>query len=123
DNTMVSEGCILNGVYARNSIIGLRSRIEAGVRIENSIVMGSDFYETIEELRENILHGITNIGIGKNTLIRKAIIDKNVRIGSDVRILNEAGIQHFDAKDGSYFIRDGIVIIPKNSYIPNGTVI
>ncbi len=123
DNSMVSEGCILNGVYARRSIIGLRSRIDLGARIENSILMGSDYFESIEEIRANIELGKPSIGIGKNTLIRRAIIDKNVRIGRDVMLLNEAGVEQKDAENGSYFIRDGIIIVPKGAYLKDGTVV
>jgi glucose-1-phosphate adenylyltransferase len=123
DNSMVTEGCILNGVFARNSIIGLRSRIDAGTHIENSIVMGSDFYESIEEIRTNLAAHRPHVGIGPNTVIRKAIIDKNVRIGRDVQLVNTSGVQTYDDKDGSYFIRDGIVIVPKNATIADGTVI
>lgn len=123
DNTMISEGCILNGVFARNSIIGLRSRLDLGVRIEDSIIMGSDFYETIDELRGNLDSGKINIGIGRNSIIRKAIIDKNVRIGRDVRLLNENKLDNFDGPGGSYYIRDGIIIIPKNGIIEDGTII
>lgn len=123
DNSMVSEGCILNGVYARNSIIGLRSRIDAGVRIEDSIVMGSDFYESIEEIRSDLEGHVPYVGIGMNTQIRKAIIDKNVRIGKGVQLLNQSGTMHMDAVDGSYYIREGIIIVPKGSTIPDGTVV
>lgn len=123
DNTMISEGCILNGVFARNSIIGLRSRLDPGVRIEDSIIMGSDFYETIDELRGNLDSGKINIGIGRNSIIRKAIIDKNVRIGRDVRLLNEKKLDNFDGPGSSYYIRDGIIIIPKNGIIEDGTII
>ena len=123
DNSMVSEGCILNGVYARNSIIGLRSRIDAGVRIEDSIVMGSDFYESIEEIRSDLENQVPYVGIGRDTLIRKAIIDKNVRIGKNVRLLNESGKTYLDADDGSFYIREGIVIVPKGATISDGTVV
>lgn len=123
DVSMVSEGCILNGVYARSSIVGLRSRIDAGVRIENSIVMGSDFYESLEEIKTNLNEDRPNIGIGTNTIIRNAIIDKNVRIGKGVKLLNQAGVEHKDCEHGSYYIRDGIIIVPKNSVIPDGTEI
>ncbi|HEX8637050.1 MAG TPA: glucose-1-phosphate adenylyltransferase, partial [Pyrinomonadaceae bacterium] len=75
DNSMVSEGCILNGVYARNSILGLRSRIDPRTRIENSILMGADYFETFEEIRNNINRGVPHIGIGENCLISRAIID------------------------------------------------
>jgi len=120
DVSMVSEGCILNGIYARNSIIGLRSRIDAGVRIENSIIMGSDFYESLEEIKVNLSQNRPHIGIGPNTIIRNAIIDKNVRIGKDVKLLNRAGIEHKDCEHGTHHIRDGIIIIPKNAVIPDG---
>jgi glucose-1-phosphate adenylyltransferase len=123
DNSMVSEGCILNGMYARNSIIGLRSRIDAGAKIENSIIMGSDLYESLDEIRENLSASRPHIGIGPNTVISGAIVDKNVRIGKDVKLINQAKIDSFDSRDGSFYIREGLVIIPKDSVIPDGTVI
>jgi len=118
---MVSEGCILSGVYARNSILGLRSRVDPGVKIEDSILMGSDFFEAIGEIKANIDKGTPHIGVGSNSVIRKAIIDKNVRIGRDVKLINKDGKDEFDADDGSYYIRDGIIIVPKNGVIPDGT--
>jgi glucose-1-phosphate adenylyltransferase len=123
DNTMVSEGCILNGVYARNSIIGLRSRIDPGARIEDSIIMGSDLYESLEEIRSNRAASRPHIGIGPNTIINCAIVDKNVRIGHDVQLINRSKLDSFDSGDGSFYIREGLVIIPKNSVIPDGTII
>jgi glucose-1-phosphate adenylyltransferase len=121
DNSMVAEGCILNGVYARNSIIGLRSRVDPGVKIENSILMGSDLFQTLEEMKSDLAAGIPNIGIGSGTLIRRAIIDKNVRIGRNVKLLNLANVQEHDDPNGCYLIRDGIIIVPKNSVVPDGT--
>ena len=123
DNSMVTEGCILNGVYARNSIIGLRSRIDAGTRIENSIIMGSDSYESLDEIRSNLSVPRPHIGIGPTTVVSKAIVDKNVRIGRDVQLINRSGVETFDSEDGSYYIRDGIVIIPKGALIPDGTIL
>lgn len=123
DNSMVSEGCILNGVYARSSIIGLRSRIDGGVRLESSIVMGSDFYEAIEEIKANVERGVPHMGIGSNTDIRRAIVDKNVRIGKNVKLLNTAGIDNYDGPNGCFYIREGIVIVPKGATIPDGTEI
>ncbi len=121
DNSMVSEGCIMNGVYARNSIIGLRSRLDPGTRIESSIVMGSDYFESIEDMKANIERGVPHIGIGTNSIVRRAIIDKNVRIGRDVKLLNQSGQENFDDPEGCYFIRDGIIIVPKNGRIVDGT--
>jgi glucose-1-phosphate adenylyltransferase len=123
DNSMVSEGCILNGVRARRSIIGLRSRIDKGVDIEDSIIMGSDFFESITEISSNLDTARPHIGIGENTVIRKAIIDKNVRIGKNVRLINRDGIENMDHENKSYYIREGIIIVPKNGVIPDGTVI
>lgn len=123
DHTLVSEGCILNGVHARNSIIGLRSRMDAGVRIERSIIMGSDFFEPVDEIRMNIERGIPHIGIGSNSIVRRAIVDKNVRIGNDVRLVNESGLDNWDAENGSVYIREGIIIVPKGAIIRAGTVV
>ncbi len=123
NNTMVSEGCILDGVRAQNSIIGLRSRIDKGADIEDSIIMGSDFFESIEEIQSNIEAGKPHIGIGPNTVVRRAIIDKNVRIGKDVRLLNRDRIENFDHESESLYIREGIIIVPKNAIIPDGTEI
>ena len=83
--------------------------------------MGADFFESLDEMKTNLANGTSHIGIGPNTLIRKAIIDKNVRIGRDVKLLNTAGIQEKDDENGCYYIRDGIIIVPKNATIPDGT--
>lgn len=122
-DSIISEGCILNRVWIDHSVIGIRSRIENYSRVENSLVMGSDDYQTLDELEMERRLGIPWIGIGENTVIRKAIIDKNVRIGSNVRILNEAGREHYDDPNHTWFIREGIVIVPKNVTITDGTVI
>ncbi len=122
-DSIISEGCILNRVWIDHSVIGIRSRIENYSRIEHALIMGADYYQTLDELEMERRHGIPWMGIGENTIIRKAIIDKNVRIGSNVRILNEAGREHYDDPNGTYLIREGIVIVPKNVTITDGTVI
>ncbi len=121
DNSMVCEGCILNGVRVQNSIIGLRSRIDAGTVIEDSIVMGSDFFESIGEIKADIESGKPHVGIGANSVIKRAILDKNVRIGKNVKLINKDQIENFDAPDSSFYIRDGLIIVPKNGTIPDGT--
>ena len=123
DNSMVSEGCILNGVTARNSIIGLRSRIDKGAKIESSIIMGADFFEAFEEMQENLNSGKPHVGVGENSIIRRAIIDKNARIGRNVQLINKNNIENFDGENGCYHIREGIIIVPKNAIIQHGTVI
>ena len=122
-HSIISEGCIINDATILRSIIGLRSRIGKGSRIEASIVMGSDYYQTIEDMRTEIASGLPRIGIGEDTIVRRAIIDKNARIGSNVRLLNESGIENADSEDGSYFIRDHIILIPKHATVPDGTVV
>ncbi len=121
DNSMVCEGCILNGVRVRKSIIGLRSRIDNGTVIEESIVMGSDFFESIREIKGNLDSGTPHLGIGSNCTIRRAILDKNVRIGNNVTLVNKDKIEKFDAADGSFYIREGLIIVPKGATIADGT--
>ncbi len=120
-DSIVSEGCILNRAWIDHSIIGIRSRIENYSRVEHTLIMGADYYQTLDELELERRQGLPWIGIGENTIIRNAIIDKNVRIGSNVRILNEAGHENFDGEN--YYIREGIVAIPKGAVITDGTVI
>ena len=104
-------------------MIGLRSRISKGVRIDSSFLMGADYYQTFEEMRDDLLAKKPRVGIGEGTVISRAIIDKNARIGSNVRLVNEAKVLDADAPDGTYYIRDGIIIVPKNAVIQDGTVV
>jgi len=120
-NALISEGSILVGAEVERSVIGIRSRIGKGSTIRDSLVLGADYYETLDEIARAASRGIPPIGIGSDTVIQKAIVDKNARIGSGVRIVNEAGTSEQDG-DG-YFIRDGIVIVPKNGVIPDGRAI
>jgi glucose-1-phosphate adenylyltransferase len=120
-SSIITEGCIINGADVRDSIIGVRSRIEHGSRLEGVLMMGADFYQSIDEMQNDIERGYPRVGVGSNCFIRRAIIDKNARIGSGVRVVNDGGAKEHDG-DG-YFVRDGIVIVPKNGVIPDGTVI
>jgi glucose-1-phosphate adenylyltransferase len=86
-------------------------------------MMGADYYQTFEEMRVDFTKSIPRVGVGEGTIIRHAIIDKNARIGSNARLLNEAGLVEVDGEGGAYFIRDGIIIVPKNAVIKDGTVI
>src|SRR5215813_4946297 len=110
--SIITEGCILNGTVIKNSVIGIRSRIEHGSNLDGVLMMGADYYQTLEMMQADIAAGVPRVGVGSNCMIRKAIIDKNARIGSNVKILNEANRQHVD--NDNYFIREGIVVIPKN---------
>ncbi len=118
---LVSEGCVVVGARIEHALLGIRTRIESGVSLHDSLVLGADDYETLEEIEAARARGLPPIGIGAGAVIRNAIIDKNARIGREVRILNEAGERE---KDGpGYAIRDGIVVVPKNGVIPDGSVI
>ncbi|HXQ69245.1 MAG TPA: glucose-1-phosphate adenylyltransferase [Pyrinomonadaceae bacterium] len=123
NDSIVSDGCIINGAKITTSVIGLRSRISKGVRMEASFMMGADFYQTIEDMRRDHGKNLPRVGIGEGTVIKRAIIDKNARIGNNARLLNEAGTTAADGPNGSYYIRDGIIIVPKNAVVPDGTVI
>ena len=122
-DSIVSDGCIITGAAITNSVVGLRSRISKGVIIDSSFLMGADYYQTIEELRADLEAGTPRMEIGEGTVINRAIIDKNARIGSGVRLLNEAQVSKADGENGSYYIRDGIIIVPKNAVIGDGTVV
>jgi glucose-1-phosphate adenylyltransferase len=123
NDSIVSDGCIINGAKITNSVIGLRSRISKGVQMEASFMMGADFYQTFEDMRGDLGKGLPRVGVGEGAVVKRAIIDKNARIGTNARLLNEAGTTAADGPNGSYYIRDGIIIVPKNAVVPDGTVI
>jgi len=121
-NSLSAAGNIISNAFISNSVVGIRTLIETGASLEGVYCMGADRYETMEERAENEKNGIPNIGIGAGTVIRKAIIDKDTRIGSGCRI----GVDLKDRPDQeheNYYIKDDIIIIPKNAIIPNGTCI
>lgn len=120
--TLAAEGSIITNASIGNSIIGIRTIIETGANLDGVYCMGATYYETPEEKAVNLDHRKPNLGIGRGTLIKKAIIDINARIGDGCRI----GVDPLERKDGdygNYWIVDGIVVIPKNGVIPDGTVI
>jgi len=121
NNSILCEGSIINHSRIDHSIIGIRSRTGENSVIERSIVMGADFFETIEEIAQNEKNGIPNIGIGNDCEIREAIVDKNVRIGKGVKLINARGIK--EETEENHVIQDGIIVIPKNTIIPDETVI
>jgi glucose-1-phosphate adenylyltransferase len=121
DHALVTDGCIINGAKISHSIVGLRTVVGAGTEMNRVIGLGSDYYESEESVTKHESEGKPRVGIGANCKIENAIIDKNARIGNNVTI-SPAGKP--DSVDHElYFIRDGIIIIPKNGIIPHGTVI
>lgn len=118
ERSVIAEGCVINDAVIERSLIGLRSRIQAGAVIRDSLLMGQDYYDTPD--RDHPA-GAPPMGIGHDTHIERTIVDKNARIGYGVRITPEGKP---DSADGpNYFIRDGLVVIPKNAVVPHGTVI
>jgi glucose-1-phosphate adenylyltransferase len=118
---LVSEGCIVMGAEVERSVIGIRSRIGRGARIRESLILGADDYESLREIEKAQARGVPPLGIGEDAVIERAIVDKNARVGRGVRLVNEAGVKEADG-DG-YYVRDGIVIIPKGGVVPDGAVI
>jgi glucose-1-phosphate adenylyltransferase len=121
DHAVLCDGCIINGAHIEHSVIGIRSIIESGAKISRAVMMGCDYYESMESIQDHEGKGVPRVGIGKNARIENAIIDKNARIGDDVVITPEGKADSVDHP--LYYMRDGIVIIPKNAVIPSGTVI
>jgi glucose-1-phosphate adenylyltransferase len=119
--SIISEGCIIESATIKHSVVGLRSRVEDKSTVEDSIIMGCDFYESLGDILSGQKAGRPIMGVGKNCVIKKTILDKNVKIGDNVRIINEKNLETFSGKD--YCIKDGIVIVHKNSTIAPGTVI
>ena len=121
--SMVGEGCILKECTVRRSVIGIRSRIETGCVIDNALLMGSDYYESPAERLKSLESGKVPLGVGANTTILRAIVDKNARIGRNVRIVNKDRVEEGSREDLGFVIRSGIVVVIKNATIPDGTVI
>jgi glucose-1-phosphate adenylyltransferase len=120
-NSILCEGSIIDRSTVNQSIIGIRTRIGENSHINRAIIMGSDFFESEESIAENHEMGIPNIGLGNNCEIRDSIIDKNARIGHGVKLVNERGVQEEITEN--YVIKDGIIVVPKNAVIGDGTVI
>ena len=121
--SMVGEGCILRECTVKRSVIGIRSRIETGCLIDNTLLMGSDYYESPSERLQTMESGKVPLGIGANTTIRRAIVDKNARIGRNVQIVNKDRVEESNREKLGFVIRSGIVVVIKNATIPDGTVI
>jgi len=121
DHSIIADGCIINAAHIENSVIGIRSRIGNDSNLTDVYIMGSDYYETLEDIALDLQHGIPQLGIGSRCQIQNAIIDKNCRIGDDVRIIGGAHIE--DGDSPLYTVKDGIVVLKKGSVLPNGYTI
>jgi glucose-1-phosphate adenylyltransferase len=116
DRSILNSGCIIERAAIKRSIVGVRTRVGEGTVIEDSIVMGSDFYELPWEEGSRV-----PLGIGRRCVIRTAIIDKNARIGNRVALVNRKGLANYDDPYERYYIRSGIIVVPKGVTIEDGT--
>ncbi len=119
NQSVVAEGCIIMADEINRSIVGIRSRIGNGTRVERSVIFGHDYYETLEEI-QNPMHGVP-MGIGQNCHIEKAIIEKNTRVGNDVTICGDDSLE--DIETDHYVIRNGVIVLKKGVTVPSGTTI
>jgi glucose-1-phosphate adenylyltransferase len=121
-HSLISDGCYVEaGSRLERCVIGVRSQIGPNVELRDTILLGADRYETAGEKAANKKRGEPDVGIGSDTVIQKAILDKRCRIGKNVRIVNQDNRREFDGEN--YFIRDGIVVVPKGAVLRDGTVI
>lgn len=121
EKTILAEGCIINASRVEKSVMGIRSRIGYGSTIVGTYIMGCDYYETLEDMNNAAQRGLPKLGIGERCYIRNAIIDKNCRIGNDVRI--NGGNHLADGDFPLYTVKDGIVVVKKGAILPDGFVI
>lgn len=120
-DSMIADGCIIQGLKISNTVIGIRTRIGELSEIENTYIMGADFYETLAQIKVLEQEGKVTVGIGKRCKISQAIIDKNCRIGDDVQIKGGTHLQNTEHE--LYTIKDGIIVVKKGATLPNGFVI
>ena len=121
--SLISEGCQLDRCVIEHCVLGLRLRVGEGAILEDALVMGADAYESQAERTEVLSRGGVPLGIGAGSLVRRAILDKNVRIGAHVQIINKDRVQEADRSELGFTIRDGIVVVEKNAVIADGTLI
>ncbi|CAK7346339.1 unnamed protein product [Dovyalis caffra] len=122
-DAIISHGCFLHECSVQHSIVGVRSRLESGVELTDTMMMGADYYQTESEIASLLAEGKVPIGVGQNTKIRNCIIDKNAKIGKDVIITNADGVQEADRPNEGFYIRSGITAVLKNATIKDGTII
>ena len=121
--SMIGEGCILKECRIHHSVLGVRTRVEANCTIEDTLIMGADLYEPFAERQSGLQNGGVPIGIGEGSTVRKAIVDKNARIGRHVQIINKDHVEEAQREEEGFYIRNGIVVIIKNTTIADNTII
>ena len=121
NQSIIAEGSILLGSVIEQSVVGIRAFIDEGTLVQNAIIMGNSRYETVSDKMNNRAIGHPNLGIGKNCVIKRAIIDLDACIGDNVQLINKENVN--ESFRENYAIRDGIIIVPKGAILPEYTVI
>ena len=114
-DAVIAEGCYLDRTTIESSIIGIRTNVQTGATIRRSVLLGADLYEAPDEAPRD---GRPALGIGRDVVLDGVIVDKNARIGNGARLVNEEGVTRADGE--GYYIRDGVIIVPKDGIIPPG---
>lgn len=121
NHVIVGDGCVITDSYIKRSVIGIRSVLREGARLENVVMMGADYFESSADRRSNREKGIPDVGVGLNCEIKNAIIDKGARIGDNVKLSPDGKLDGY-SKDG-VFVRDGILVVTKNAIVPANTIV
>jgi glucose-1-phosphate adenylyltransferase len=121
---MVADGCVIGAdTRIERSLVGVRSRIGAGCTIRDAVIIGSDTFETDAQREANRLRNYPSLNVGDGAVIERAILDKDCRVGRGVRLVNRDNQQTADGPNGIFYIRDGIVCVPRGAAIPDGMVV
>jgi glucose-1-phosphate adenylyltransferase len=115
-DSIVAEGCFLDRCAIDSSVVGIRTKVGEGATISQSVLLGADWYE-----QSTTTPGVPSLGIGRNVALHRAVVDKNARIGDGARLVNDKNMEHADGD--SYYIRGGIIVVPKGGIIPAGTIV
>jgi glucose-1-phosphate adenylyltransferase len=118
-DAIVAEGCRLGQCRVEESVVGIRTVIQQGATVRRSVLLGADFYDSDNEAPVHT--GGLHLGIGRDVVLDRVIVDKNARVGDGARLVNEAGVQNADGN--GYYIRDGVIVVPKDGVIQPGTVV
>jgi glucose-1-phosphate adenylyltransferase len=122
EQCLVSDGCVIDGATRiHRCVVGVRTRIGKNCTLRDTVIIGADRFETDAERADNQRRGLPSVGVGDGTVIEGAILDKDCRVGANVKIVNQH--KEHDAEGKNYVIRDGVVVIPKGAVVLDGTVI
>src|SRR5439155_15335563 len=124
EESLIADGCAVGaGTRLERSLVGVRSVIGSDCVIRETVMIGSDKFETAAQKKENARTGRPDLNVGDGTVIERAILDKDCRLGRGVKLVNRDGRQDFDGPNGMDYIRDGIICVPRGTVIPDGTVV